>query len=147
MMSEMDMSIWTSVSAPCGTVSSTLLTRVPTVWRYVSWYSLRTNRRINEVFPTPPSPMRASFVFMCRTVGIGIGRGPHPEPGYKQFRRVDWRTRITECHPWSGSGPRALSAMWVPLPSNISTDWNGSLARGRALNYHVHFGGVLRAEN
>src|SRR5207245_11657094 len=59
-------------------------------------YSLRTNRRISEVFPTPPSPIRASFAFMCRTVGIGIGRAPHPEPGYKQFRRVDRETRITD---------------------------------------------------
>src|SRR2546428_6368787 len=96
MISKSGMSIWTSVSAPCGTVSSTLLTRVPTVWRYVSWYSLRTKRRISEVFPTPPSPMRASFAFMRRTVGIGIGRAPHPEPGYKQFRRVDRRTPVTE---------------------------------------------------
>src|SRR5206468_120086 len=90
MMSKIDMSIWTSVSTPWGTVSSTLLTRVPTVWRYVSWYSLRTNRRIREVLPTPPSPIRASFAFMCLTVGIGKTRAaPHSERGYKQFRRVD----------------------------------------------------------
>src|SRR5213594_1529764 len=88
MMSKVDMSIWTSVSAPCGTVSSTLLTRVPTVWRYVSWYSLRTNLRISEVLPTPPSPIRASFAFMCRTVGIGKPAAPHSERGYKQFRRA-----------------------------------------------------------
>src|SRR5436309_10447664 len=92
MMSKIDMSIWTSVSAPWGTVSSTLLTRVPTVWRYVSWYPLRTNRRIREVLPTPPSPIRASFAFMCRTVGLGKTRAaPHSDRGYKQFRRVDGR--------------------------------------------------------
>src|SRR5205809_890371 len=72
MMSKIAMSIWTSVSAPWGIVSSILFTRVPTVCRYVSWYSLRTNRRTREVLPTPPSPMRTSFVFILRTSGIEI---------------------------------------------------------------------------
>src|SRR5256886_2441359 len=146
MISKIDMSIWTSVSAPCGTVSSTLLTRVPTVWRYVSWYSLRTKRRISEVFPTPPSPMRASFAFMRRTVGIGIGRAPHPEPGYKQFRRVDRRTPVTERRYRPGP-VHDRSADKCSSPAD-DFDRLQSFDRARtALNYHVRVGGVLRAEN
>src|SRR2546427_7680875 len=139
MISKIDMSIWTSVSAPCGTVSSTLLTRVPTVWRYVSWYSLRTKRRISEVFPTPPSPMRASFAFMRRTVGIGIGRAPHPEPGYKQFRRVDRRTPVTERRYRPGP-VHDRSADKCSSPAD-DFDRLQSFDRARtALNYHVRVG-------
>src|SRR3989449_6384560 len=146
MISKIDMSIWTSVSAPCGTVSSTLLTRVPTVWRYVSWYSLRTKRRISEVFPTPPSPMRASFAFMRRTVGIGIGRAPHPEPGDKQFRRVAGRTPVTARPYLPGSVPHP-PARKCSSPAD-DFDPLQSFDRARtALNYHVRVGGGLRAEH
>src|SRR5437773_349882 len=70
MMSKIARSTSTSVAGPYGTVISTFDTFVPTVWRYLSSYSSRTNLRIREVFPTELSPTRATFDFIRLTSGI-----------------------------------------------------------------------------
>ena len=91
MMSKIARSTSTSESGPYGTVSSIFVTFVPTVWRYLSSYSSRTNRRIRDVFPTELSPTSATFAFIFFT-SVMEGARRIPLPPYLDLVRIPGST-------------------------------------------------------